>query len=221
MKYQPLYLLPILLSAITGTVSAQSDSTEYLFKRARYSYIQYSIGYSPMFFNHDQVGNGYSASLIGVVLNDKIAFGLDFDGFSKSVPFFINEYPVVTSMVYMSLNIEPLIRPRKVINFSFPCKIGYGGAQIYEISPGGFATISNPEFGIIQPGSMVWINLFKPLSLGVGGSYRMAFNKHPETFDKFSGFSGFAMLRFKFYTREYMAKMAERQKLYMQQQAPR
>jgi hypothetical protein len=205
-----------------SAVSAQTDTTEYLFKKAKYSYVQYGFGYSPMYFSNGQVAHGFTGSLIGVVLNDKIAFGLDIDGFAtSSYPTTVSQYPMITSFVFLSLNVEPLIRPRKVINFSFPVKIGYGGAQIYEFNAQGFGQVNNPEFMVVQPGFIFWANLFKPISLGVGGAYRMAINSKPGTFEKFSGFSGYVTLRFKFYTKEYMAKALERQKQYMQQQQPK
>lgn len=206
--------------ALTNVVFAQQDTTEYLFKKAKYSYLQYSIGYSPMFFSNTQIEHGFACSLTGIVFNDKLAFGLDIDGFANTPPLYINSFPLITSCLFVALNVEPLIRPKKLINFSLPVKIGYGGAQIYDITPQGYGTITNPEFMILQPGGMVWINLFKPLSLGAGGSYRMCIGSNHTTFDRLSGFSGYVLLRFKFYTKEYMAKIAERQRLYMQQQSP-
>ncbi len=214
-------LLGILVLGAFAPLSGQADTTQYLFKNAKYSYIQYGLGYSPMFFGNGQTMHGFSGSIIGVVLNDKIALGLDIDGVVKYDPNAIIVLPEITSFAFMSLNIEPLIKPRKVVNFSFPIKIGYGGASHYELMPQGYLSLQNPSFMVVQPGAMAWINLFKPLSLGVGGSYRMAINGNSSTFETFSGFSGFAMLRFKFYTKEFNQKMMERQRLYLQQQAPK
>lgn len=215
-------LLFLSLLTIGGFLSAtaQTDTTQYLFKGARYSYMQYTLGYSPLFFNHGQTIHGFSGSLLGVVLNDKIAFGLDIDGANPTATYPAAHLPRITSFVYISLSVEPLIKPRKVINFSFPVKIGYGGAS-YESTLGNGWFQKNETFMVVNPSAMAWVNLFKPLSLGVGVGYRMAFNKDDTTFDRYSGLSGFAVLRFKFYTKEFQQKMMERQKQYMQQQAPK
>jgi hypothetical protein len=202
------------------SANAQADTTQYLFKSLSYSYIQYSLGYSPMFFNHGQTIHGFSGSLFGIVLSDKIALGLDIDGANPTATYPANHLPRITSFVYMSLNIEPLIKPRKIINFSFPVKIGYGGASYESVLGNGWYQ-KNETFLVVSPSAMAWVNLFKPLSLGVGGNYRMAFNKEDATFDRYSGFSACVMLRFKFYTKEFQQKMMERQKQYMQQQAPK
>jgi len=210
----------ILLLASFSVAHAQADTTEYLFKKARYSYLQYHFGYQPMFFNSGQTGQGYSAEFFGIVLNDKVAVGLDFDGFVENQPNVISEFPHVTSLVAISLSVEPLIRPRKVINFSFPIRVGWGGAQLYSLNPLNYGIVSNPQFLMVNPGGMVWINLFKPLSLGAGGSYRMCFNKEATTFDSFSGLSAFVTLRIKFYTREWQQKVIQRQAEYQRMQQP-
>jgi hypothetical protein len=214
-----LFLTASMIGAFLSA-NAQTDTTQYLFKGLNYSYLQYSLGYSPMFFNHGQTIHGFSGSLFGIVLSDKIAFGLDIDGANPTATYPAAHLPRITSFVVLSLNIEPLIRPRKIINFSFPVKIGYGGA-LYESALGNGFFQQEEMFLVVNPSAMAWVNLFKPLSLGVGGSYRMAFNKDDTTFDRYSGFSAFVMLRFKFYTKEFQQKMIERQKQYMQQQAPK
>lgn len=208
----------LLLTSISA-VQAQSDTTEYLFKKARYSYLQYHFGYHPMFFNSGQVGHGYSAEFFGIVLNDKVAVGLDFDGYVENQQAVIAQLPHIVSLVAVSLSIEPLIRPRKVINFSFPMKFGWGGAQVYGLS-GTHGWVSNPQFFVVNPAAMAWINLFKPLSLGAGAGYRMCFNKQESTFQTFSGLSAFVTLRFKFYMREWQAKMMQRQAEYQRMQQP-
>lgn len=202
--------------SIVGTSFSQSDSTEYLFRNAEYSYMHYGIGYSPVFFQSGQVAHAVNLN-IGCVFNDKVAVALDFDMWAKSLPYSITEYPYVTTYASSSLNIEPLIRPRKTFNFSFPVKIGYGSAQVYDNYPN-YYQLSTHRFGIVQPGAMVWVNLLKYVSLGAGAQYRMALNGNARTFDVLSGFSGFAVVRFKFYTKEYWAKALERQKQYMEMQ---
>lgn len=215
------HILVVLVTGLCSLACAQSDTTEYLFRKAKYSYLQYTIGYSPMLFSNGQVSHGFSCSIIGIVFNEKLSIGLDVDGFAKTPQTYINSFPHISSCVFISLNVEPLIRPKKIINFSVPVKIGYGGAQIYEIAPPGYIVVSNPEFIVVQPGAVAWVNLFKALSIGVGGSYRMTTNSNAETFDKFSGFSGYGVLRFKFYTREIQQKMLERQREYLQQTTPK
>jgi hypothetical protein len=207
-----------LFAAPFSVVQAQSDTTEYLFKKARFSYVQYHVGYQPMFFANGQTAHGFSIQMLGVVFNDKIALGLDFDGFTKQQPYAIQSYPFHTMFMGMSLSIEPLIRPKKVLNFSFPVKLGYGGAQTYAISTPNFFTVKNPQFFVVAPSAIVWVNLFKPLSLGVGASYRMCFNKDAETFADYSGLSVNATLRLKWYTKEWQEKMMKRQAEYMRMQ---
>lgn len=203
------YFVVVLITGLSSVAGAQNDTTEYLFRKAKYSYLQYTVGYSPMLFSNDLVAHGFSCSIVGIVFNEKVSIGLDVDGFAKTPPLYINTFPHISSCVFISLNVEPLIRPKKIINFSVPVKIGYGSAQIYEIAPPGYVVVSNPEFMVVQPGAVAWINLFKSLSLGAGGSYRVTINSHPETFDKFSGFSGYALIRFKLYTRELQQKMSK------------
>ncbi len=216
-------ILGVIALALTSfsIARAQSDTTEYLFKKAKYSYMQFHFGYQPMFFANGQTGRGTSMQLLGVVFNDKLAIGLDFDIFTKQVPYVIQSYPYHTVMANISLTVEPLIRPKKVLNFSLPMKIGYGGAQTYTMLPGNYVVVENPSFFVATPGAMVWVNLFKPLSIGCGASYRMAFNKDPDTFEKYSGLSVAATLRFKFYTKEYMEKALQRQKEYFNAQPPK
>lgn len=213
----PFPLLFLLLTVGFLNLSAQTDTTEYLFKRARYSYLQYHMGYSPMFFSNGQTVHGFSCELTGVVFNDKLALGFDIDGYAKQVPYTITSYPYITTWVAMSLNIEPLIRPRKVINFSFPVKLGWGGAQRYVLTQNSLL-IENPQFFVVNPQAMVWVNLLKPLSLGAGASYRMCFNSDPDTFSDYGGVSAYATLRFKFYTKEWSKKMADQQREYMRMQ---
>ena len=203
----------------TGLAQGQQDTTQYLFKNAHYSYIQYSFGYSPLFFGNGQTGQGFSASLIGVVFNDKLALGLDFDGFVDNTGLIGNTFPQITSYVAVSLNIEPLFRPKKLINFSLPLKIGYAGGSMYDYTWPTIVNLRTSEFMAIQPGVVGWINLLKPLSLGVGGAYRIPFAKSQHDYELYSGFSGYAMVRFKFYTREFNQKMLERQREMMQQGA--
>ncbi len=210
----------VLVMLAISALRAQSDTTEYLFKKAKYSYIQYHFGYSPLFFSNGQTEHGFSCELIGVVFNDKVAIGFDIDGYVKNTPYTITQYPFHTSWIAMMLNVEPLIKPKKVINLSFPIKIGYGGASGYVMNSFNMLVQENPEFLVVYPSAMAWVNLFKPLSLGVGGGYRMCMNSDPSTFSNYSGGSLYATLRFKFYTKEWQEKMAQRQAEYqrMQQQ---
>lgn len=218
MKYR-ISITILLLIGSFSVLSAQADTTEYVFKKARYSYLQYHFGYSPIFFRRGQIGHGYSIQFTGVVFNDKLAIGLDFDGFVKNPPDAYYSSPYITTWMALSLSIEPLIRPRKVINFSFPIKLGYGSAQFYyhnQASSG--SSIENPRFFVCNPQVMIWANLLKPLSLGAGASYRLCFGPHVYSFDTFSGVSGYVTIRFKFYTKEYMQKAMQRQEEYMKRQ---
>lgn len=210
-KHRILTAFSLFIAALS-VVRAQTDTTEYLFKKAQYRYMQFHFGYSPMFFSNGQVAHGYSSELLGVVFNDKLALGLDFDGFAKNPPYTILSYPYVSSWLTMSLSIEPLIRPRKVINFSFPIKLGYGGASIYRSTATMGTTLTNPQFFVCNPQAMVWVNLLKPLSFGTGASYRLCFGKDPDSLESFGGASIYATLRLKFYTKEYMEKAMQRQK---------
>ena len=174
------------------------------------------IGYAPMFFQSGQTAHAINVNL-GVVFNHRIAVGADFDMWAKSVPYTFSEFPSVNVYIASSLCIEPLIRPKKALNFSFPIKLGYGMAEVHDVYLQ-YYNIRTEKFALVQPGAMVWINLLKSVSIGAGAQYRVALNRNYGTFELFSGFSGFAVFRFKFYTKEYMAKAMERQKQYMEMQ---
>jgi hypothetical protein len=203
-------LLVVALFAIGSFLQAQ-DTTQYLFKRAKYSYMQYSMGYSPIYFKDMNPAHGFSACLFGVVFNDKISIGFDIVGASSPQnPISVISESRVLAYVQTGLNVEALIRSKKVINFSVPTRLAFGGITYDEIQLNGTYIFHNQAaFFVAEPGAMVWINLFKYLSLGGGAGYRMTFNKEPDTFERFSGMNGYATLRLKFYTKEFQEKQMQ------------
>ncbi len=207
------------------------DSTKVLFSGAHYSYMQWDLGYSRINMRNTGL-NGFDVSLLGVVFNEKWFTSFGFTGWASSqnminvnltaVP------PKIDSYVSMYLNNEFLIKPKNLINFSIPLKIGYGSASGYDTIPTNQIYISNwnftgrnyyrynGTFWSISPGVNILVNLFKPLSLGVGVNYRFAFGvpkvAGPDT--EYSNYNIVAFLRVKFDTKTYTAKMLERQKEY-------
>ncbi|CAN5369316.1 hypothetical protein BH09BAC5_BH09BAC5_21860 [soil metagenome] len=214
------------------TESGVSDSTKVLFKNVHYSYMQYDAGYSYIPVRNQNL-NGYDISLLGAVYNNKWFVSVGFNGWvspQTQQQYFgtLPEPPKVTSYMTVYLNNEYVIQPEKLINFSIPLKIGYTGVSGYDTIPTSQLYISNwnftgrnyyqynAQFLTISPGANVFINLFKPLSLGVGTYYRFAFGvpKVAGNNSEYVNIGFNAFLRFKFDTKAYTKKMLERQKEY-------
>lgn len=194
--------------------------------------MQWDLGYSgePV---KGQFINAVDISILGVVFNDKWFTSVGVNGWvsHKTNTFLTTLPPKIDSYVFIYLNNEFLVKPKNLINFSFPIKIGYGGATgwdtIYSIPS--TQAISNwnftgknyyqhyGDFWTVSPGVNAFINIFKGLSLGVGANYRFAFSvsKDIGTDSDLSGYSANAFLRLKFDTRAYMAKAMQRQKEYL------
>ncbi|MFZ5552905.1 MAG: hypothetical protein ACOZCO_07300 [Bacteroidota bacterium] len=185
------------------------DSTRTLFRSPKYSYIQWDFGYSGMKVK-EQYLNGFDMSIFGVVFNEKWYVSLGVCGWVSHAQsnFLTEEPPKIDSYVFVYLNNEFLIRPKNLINFSFPLKIGYGGATGWDtLPPCTSQCIINwnftgrdyyqhyGEFFTISPGANVFINLFKPLSLGLGMNYRFTFGL-PEIMGENADFNNYSLLAF-------------------------
>lgn len=210
--------------------NAQNDSVQALFKNATYSYLQMDLGYTGMAMKDDFL-NGFSWDILGVVFNDKIAASVGFDmGFGKNysqtntviVPYKID----VGGMFHFKT--EYLVKPKRLVNFSFPVKFGYASAGYYDSIPAVYTTSAFYEgkqyyynydwFYTVAPGATLFINLFKCLSLGAGADYRFAFGvKNIGTNSNYSSYSVSAFLRIKLDTKAYMKKALEQQRLYLKQ----
>jgi hypothetical protein len=218
-------------AASTSFAQSEADSTKALFNNVHYSYMQWDLGYSGMNVRNQFV-NGFDITLIGAVFNKHWFTGLGINGWiTQTTPGSFTEMPMkVDSYVSVYLDNEYLVRPEKLINFSFPLKIGYTGASGYDTIPTSQPYIINWNytgsdyyyydctFWTISPGANVFMNIFKPLSLGIGANYRFAFGV-PKDGGKNADYSSYsinAFLRYKFDTKLYMKRVLERQKEYMQ-----
>lgn len=164
---------------------AQSDSTHTLFRSPKYSYMQYDIGYSRINTGVQSL-NGFDMSFLGAVFNDKWLISVGATGWvSHSRDNYLTQEPLrIENYVFVYLNNEYLIQPKKLINFSIGVKVGYGGIGGWNsLPPCTSQCIINwnftgrdyynhySELGMIVPGGNIFINLFKPLSLGLGANY--------------------------------------------------
>lgn len=225
MKTLTITTLLLCLLALSVNVKAQ-DSTKTLFRSPKYSYVQWDIGYSAMKVKGQQL-NGFDISLFGVVFNEKWYSSLGVCGWVSQAQnsFLTEEPPKIDSYLFVYLNNEFLIRPKKLINFSFPLKIGYGGATGWDtLPPCTSQCITNwnftgrdyyqhyGTFWTISPGANIFINLFKPLSLGLGMNYRFTFGI-PDVMGKnvdFNNYSLLAFLRVKLDTKAMNERQRER-----------
>lgn len=217
---------------VVDTTPAPTDSTKSVFKmkKTKYSYIQWDEGYTGMNLKGEWK-NGFDMSLTGVVFSKKYSTSLGIIGYVDNAPnTFGNPLPKVDSYIGVYWNNEYLLHPDNMINFSFPLKIAYIGASGWstDSTVGWNQAISNWNFTgknyynhdgmfwTVSPGANVFINLFKPLSLGVGANYRFAFGvpKILGTDSDFSSYSVLVFLRIKFDTKAMNKRMMERQKAY-------
>ncbi|MBI3510481.1 MAG: hypothetical protein HY064_07435 [Bacteroidetes bacterium] len=211
------------------------DTTRYLFHNLNYSYMQYTFGYESVAFNRGDQLNAFYASIIGAAFGNKLAIGLDLDAAMKDIKNFTNNstYPQTSSFLGMYLNMEPLIRPKGLVNFSVPVKFGFANASRWDTTfdsnanfIAGYSSTNlnhqvneySDNFLVGSVGVNCFINLWKSVSAGGGASYRYSMNTaHYNHAADYSGFSVFALVRFRWDTRAYYAKMLQRQKEYYQQ----
>ena len=186
--------------------------------------MQWDIGYSGLPVK-GQFVNAVDATILGFVFNDKWFTSVGFAGWvSHKTNNILTELPpTIDSYACVYLNNEYLVKPKNLINFSFPVKIAYGGATGWDtiFSSSSTQSISNwnftgtnyyqhyGDFWTVSPGINAFINIFKGLSLGVGANYRFAFGVAKEigADSDLSGYSINAFLRLKFDTRAYMKRM--------------
>ena len=214
-----------------------SDTTQYLFKNLNYSYFQYTIGYEGMSFGPHDFVNGINMTILGAAFGNKISFGADVDMANRTPNSSFSpgtNYPQTAAFVGCNLFVEPLIRPKKLINFSIPIKFGIANTSRWDTAMdfgsqwnGSYYSSSlnyqvnqySDNLVMTSVGVNCFVNLWKPVSLGVGASYRYSINMQTSNHaDKYSGVSTFVLLRFKWDTRAYYQKAFARQKAYMETQ---
>ncbi|HTL81138.1 MAG TPA: hypothetical protein VL651_05515 [Bacteroidia bacterium] len=221
------------------SLSAQSDdTTHYLFKNMKLSYVQFSMGYERINFGK---GDGLGAmyyEMFGLAFDNRIAIGLDLDGGNHTYNSFTptSSYPKTATYLGMGLKIEPLIKPKKLINFSVPLRVGFGMAARWDTTfeadhnmiAGFNSTLLNHQVTeydyslmYFSGGVNAFVNLWKSVSLGGGASYRYTCSLgNTLTQQDFSGLSYNVMIRFKFDYRAYNKKMMDRYKQFYQQVPP-
>lgn len=234
MKIKILFFLLLSSPALLHSqeTSAPTDSAKALFKSPVYSYINWDFGYSVLNIKNNP-HNAFDLSIIGIVFNEKWHLSFGMTGFAKDLKNVFPEesFPVIDSYIMAYLNNEFLLKPRKLINFSFPLRIGYCGATAWDTMFSYSSTQSvlnwkftgknyyqhDGAFWTIAPGANVFINLFKGMSLGVGANYRFALDVPKElgTESDMSGYSILAFLRIKYDTRAIIKRTMLRQQEYL------
>lgn len=210
------------------TSSQAQDSTAALFKTPRVTHLQWDLGYSGQPVKGTFV-NSFDATILGVVFNEKWSLAIGLCGWVKKGTdnYLLTEPPAIDSYVMTYLSNEYLVRPKKLINFSFPLRIAYGGASGWDtvFSSASTQAVYNwnftgknyfyhsGEFWTISPGANIFINIFKSLSLGFGANYRFTFitDSRIGSDSDYSGYSIRTFLRLKLDTREYTKRMLQRQ----------
>jgi hypothetical protein len=219
------FLLPL---SLLGSLSTSSDSVKSLFKTPKITHVQWDLGYTGGLIKGQQI-NAWDISLIGLVFNGNWYLSAGINGWVSSQQNFLTTLPPqLDSYVLVFLNNEYLLKPNNVLNFSFPIKISYGGATGWDtiFRAGHTQMVSNwnftgrnyyqhyGTFWNVSTGANALVNLFRGLSLGVGGHYRLAFNVSEKigTSGQFSNFHVNAFMRIKFDTKLYMERARERQR---------
>lgn len=228
-------ILLVLISSGLSLSGQSDDTTHYLFKDLKLSYLQYTIGYERVNFGVKDGLNAFYMSAFGLAFDNKLALGFDVDAATHDYTSFTpgGSYPKTSSYATFALNIEPLIKPKKLFNLSVPLKAGWGNASrwdtIFDPSAHFLAGYSSTALGyqvseysdnffFLSAGLNGFINLWKPLSLGAGLSYRYAMATRSGIHrNDYSGVSTNVVLRWKFDFRAYNQKMMQRYRQYYQQ----
>ncbi len=147
------------------------------------------------------------------VFNNNLAIGVGVDISETKKVNFQNLTPAIKpklSIWGFTANMEYLIIPKKIINFSIPLKIGLGYATYndrYYKDSWGYGNYSNTYklieddfYFIAEPGINMFVNIFDWMSVKAGGSYRFVLgaNELGSNID-FSGYTINVGLRFKIF----------------------
>ena len=222
--------IQILFVFLSSSLFAQVDSTESVFRNSTVTEMQWDLGYSgTQIAGHPY--NGITVKYLGVVFDDKFCMGLgvDFYGTKFNVNSALSVPSDYTSLSLNYIDLEYLLRPKKILNFSFPvkfawCKAGLFDNNIPNSSTGWFYYgkmfyYHTDQFVTIAPGLNMMLNLFKGMSIGAGGNYRFAWGVDKVgTNADMSYFSFLAFARFKLNMIEYRKRVRERQKAVLEMQ---
>lgn len=180
-----------LLFAFVFNLYGQNNEIKHIFKYPKISmqwdlgkaYYSYTFNYANTPTSRKYNLHGTTLDLIGIVIKDKINLALGIDYVSVT-PQNFERFTGSASDAYRLLDygnfylkIEPIIWSYKIINFSFPIKIGFGGTDYEYISTTSSSstvytgTISE-QFMLTSLGANSLVNIYKNLSIGIGGSYR-------------------------------------------------
>ncbi len=216
-------------SAKAQEPASVTDSTRAIFENIKYSYTQFDIGYCGIRAKGEML-NGMNFNFAGWVYNEKWATSFGADMASNYAKLGHPESPKkVSSYISLHWNNEYLVRPRSLVNFSFPFRVAWVNAitndTIAPYNTGAFMYGNKiyfqhaDNFFTFSPGVNVFLNVFRTISIGAGANYRFALgvDKIVGSNADFSDYSLLAFLRIKFDTRAWTKRMYQRQKEYMKQ----